>query len=585
MKATKFSRFQSLRPKLVMVALLMLILPSLLIGLQTYQAATNSLDELGERALKNNVRLTIEMIQSLHPYVEQGKISLADAQEAVKTRILGPKSADGTRPINKNIDVGEEGYIFIMDDKGVMLASPKIEGVNTWDSVDVDGNLFTQDMIAKAINGGGFTYYPWPIVPGSEILAPKVTYAEQDPHWGWVIAAGTFTSDFNKPAQLLLYQLLIALGIFILVGSALAWYATGRISKPIVMIAENVKKVADGDLTVEAIAHKSKDEIGQLARDFNVMTSNLRGLIQQVGVSSDHVAATSEQLTASAQQTSKATEQIAVTMQEVALGTEEQVRAIGESSKTITTMSASLQQIAANTENVTANANHSSGTVVAGNDLILKAVAQMESINHTVTGLAESIKSLGLRSQEIGKIVEVITAIAEQTNLLALNAAIEAARAGEHGRGFAVVADEVRKLAEQSSQSTQQIVTLIASIQEETTLAITSMETTTSEVAAGIEVVHQAGQSFREIHQGIEQVVIQINEVSNATSLLSAGTEQIVQSIDVIGDTAETTASGTQNISAAAEEQLASMEEISSSAASLSQMAEELQTLVQRFKV
>lgn len=586
MKATTiFSRFQSLRPKLMTIILLLLIVPSTLIGNHTYQTATESLDQLGERALKNNVRLTIEMIASLHPFVEQGKISLEDAQEMVKSRILGPKQADGTRPINKNIDVGEAGYIFVLDQKGVMLASPKIEGQNTWDTAGPDGSLFTQEMIAKAGNGGGFTYYLWPIEPGSDILAPKVTYTEQDPHWGWVICAGTYTSDFNKPAQALLTEAIIWTTILLVFGAAFSWYMTGRITKPVTAIAARVRLVADGDLSGEPIKVASKDEIGQLTDDFNTMTRNLRELIQQVGASSDHVAATAEQLTASAQQTSQATEQIAVTMQEVAVGTEGQVRAIDEASRTITSMSASLQEIAANTEHVTVTVNQASNVVQSGNESVHKAISQMESISRTVNGLADSIKSLGHRSQEIGKIVEVITAIAEQTNLLSLNAAIEAARAGEHGRGFAVVADEVRKLAEQSSQSTKQIISLIAAIQEETNSAIDSMETTTAEVAAGIEVVHQAGQSFHEIHEGIEQVAVQTREVSHNTSQLSAGTQQIVQSIDVIGEKADTTASGTQNISAAAEEQLASMEEISSSAESLSHMAEELQALIQRFKV
>jgi len=582
---TAFPRFQSLRPKLMTIILLLLIVPSTLIGLHTYQTATDSLDHLGERALKNNVRLTIEMISALQPYVEQGKISLEEAQEMVKSRILGPKQADGTRSINKNIDVGEAGYIFVLDQKGVMLASPKIEGKDTWDSVGADGNLFTQDMITKAGNGGGFTYYLWPIQPDSDILAPKVTYSEQDPHWGWVICAGTYSSDFNKPATALLTQVIIWTAALLVLGISISWYMTGRITKPIAAIATRVREVSNGDLTGEPIKVTNKDEIGQLTQDFNLMTRNLRDLIQQVGISSDHVAATSEQLTASAQQTSKATEQIAVTMQEVAAGTDDQVRAINESSKTIATMSANLQQIVDNTEQVTATVNQASEVVLSGNTLVRKAISQMESISHTVNGLADSIKSLGNRSQEIGKIVEVITGIAEQTNLLALNAAIEAARAGEHGRGFAVVADEVRKLAEQSSQSTKQIVHLIATIQEETNAAIHSMETTTEEVAAGIDVVHQAGQSFREIHEGIEQVVIQTKDVSQNTSRLSAGTEQIVHSIDVIGETAETTASGTQNISAAAEEQLASMEEISTSAESLSHMAEELQALIQRFRV
>jgi methyl-accepting chemotaxis protein len=527
----------------------------------------------------------MEMITSLQEYVERGEMSLEEAQESVKSRILGPTQADGTRAINPNIDVGASGYIFVLDEKGVMLASPKIEGQDTWEAKGPDGSLFTQEIIKKAMNGGGFTYYHWPSMEDPNVLSEKVTYAEQDPHWGWIICAGTYTSDFNKPADYLLYQVLLWTALFVLIGIVFVSLASRRITNPILAIAENVNRVAEGDLTVEKVFVKSKDEVGQLAQDVNVMVANLRTLIQQVGSSSDHVAATSEELSASALQTSKATEQIATSIQEVATGTENQIRTFEENSRTASAMSASLQQISANTEQLASNVTNSSSTVVEGNEAIQTAIRQMNSINATVTGLSDSIRTLGERSREIGKIVEVITDIAGQTNLLALNAAIEAARAGEHGKGFAVVADEVRKLAEQSARSTQQIVELIATIQTETGNAISSMETTAAEVAAGIDVVNKAGRSFEEIENGIEAIVRQIQEVSKATSTLNAGTEQFVQSMESVFGLAATTSDATQNISAAAEEQLASMEEISSSASALSQMAEELQTLVQKFKV
>ncbi|WP_258957806.1 methyl-accepting chemotaxis protein [Brevibacillus centrosporus] len=266
-----------------------------------------------------------------------------------------------------------------------------------------------------------------------------------------------------------------------------------RSTKPLVSMASSVNRVAEGDLTVEPLQVKSRDEIGQLAHDFNSMTANLRGLISHLGESAEQVAATSEQLTASAEQTSKATEQIAVTMQEVATGTDEQVRTVEETVQTMNVMAGQLQHISANSEQVSATVEEASQAITNGNQAIHTAVAQMSSISTTVNGLASSIIMLGQRSAEISNIIQVITSIAEQTNLLALNAAIEAARAGVHGRGFAVVADEVRKLAEQSAQSTKQITELIASIQNDKNQAVEAMETTTTEVAAGIEVVNVAG--------------------------------------------------------------------------------------------
>ncbi|WP_301169638.1 methyl-accepting chemotaxis protein [Brevibacillus nitrificans] len=584
-ESRKKSRFFSFRYKLIIMCLLLLAVPSIVIGLKSYYSATDNLNDLGARSLKNNVKLTIEMIDALHKYVEAGKISLEDAQEQVKQHILGPKQADGTRPINPNIDVGANGYLYIVSEQGIMLANPTAEGENSWERQGADGTFFMRDLIKKAIDGGDYTVYQLEDSKNPGTYQEKVAYAEMDPHWRWIVAASTFVDDFNAPADKVLADMLLILGISLIAGVIVTWIFAVRSTKPLIDMASSVNRVAEGDLTVEPLQVKSRDEIGQLAHDFNAMAANLRGLISHLGENAEQVAATSEQLTASAEQTSKATEQIAVTMQEVAAGTDEQVRTVEDTVQTMNIMAGRLQHISANSEQVSSTVEEASQAITSGNQAIHTAVAQMSSISTTVNGLASSIKMLGQRSAEISNIIEVITSIAEQTNLLALNAAIEAARAGEHGRGFAVVADEVRKLAEQSAQSTKQITQLIASIQNDTNQAVEAMETTTTEVAAGIEVVNVAGHSFQEILSSIQAVSQQIQEVTVATVEMNAGAEQITHSIEGIASTAETTASGTQNVSAAAEEQLASMEEITSSASSLSQMAEDLQALVQQFKV
>lgn len=585
MKPAQLPRKRSLRTKLVLLCLLLLAIPSLVIGFQGYSSATNSLNDLGGRILKNNVNLTIEMIEVLQKQVEAGKISKEDAQEQVKIHILGPKQADGTRPITKNIDSGASGYMFVVDEKGTMLASPTIEGKNQWDAKGPDGVYFSQEMIKRAQEGGGFTLYQWSKPSEPDVMYPKIAYSEKDPHWGWIVSASSYMEDFNAPAKKVLYDLLLVLGIFLLVGFVVSWVSSGFISRPITLVAARVKEIAGGDLSGKDIVVKNRDEIGQLVQDVTHMSENLRQLISRVRVSSLHVASTSEELTASAEQTSKATEQIAVTMQEIATGTEEQSKTVDGTVKTINEMSSRLQQIASSTEQVSLSVDTTTHLVSSGNEAIRNAIEQMNSINNTVHELAQSIKMLGHRSSEISKIVEVITSIAEQTNLLALNAAIEAARAGEHGRGFAVVANEVRILAEQSAKSTQQIKDLITAIQTDTHKAVYDMETTTSEVTAGIGIVHDASKAFQEILSGTTEVARQIQQVTTATHHMTTGAEEAVHSIEAIATTAENTAFGTQNISAAAEQQLASMEEISASAASLSKMADELHESIQQFKV
>jgi methyl-accepting chemotaxis protein len=202
-----------------------------------------------------------------------------------------------------------------------------------------------------------------------------------------------------------------------------------------------------------------------------------------------------------------------------------------------------------------------------------------------VSGLSQAIQGLGERSREIGEISDLITGIAEQTNLLSLNAAIEAARAGQHGRGFAIVADEVRKLAEQSAFLAKKISQLISFIQEDTTQTMQSMETATQEVKEGIQVIHNAGVSFHQIYVAVDRASEEIEEVAATIKQLSQRTEQVASAVQTVLEVAEQTASAAQNISAATEEQMVSNDDIAVSACSLATTAEQLKNLIERFKI
>ncbi|WP_226670360.1 methyl-accepting chemotaxis protein [Metabacillus litoralis] len=372
-----------------------------------------------------------------------------------------------------------------------------------------------------------------------------------------------------------------------IIGGAIAsFFIIRSINKPISMMNSRLKEISEGegDLT-QLINLHSKDELGEMAQSFNQMIGKLRELFQQVSFYSEQVAAASEQLTASSEETTRATELISSTVQEVAVGTEKQALSVKDTSKTIGELSLSVNQISDSSEVVKTTALHAADMADEGNKFVTTVVSQMNDINLTVNELSSKVKTLGKRSSQIGDIIKVITEIAEQTNLLALNAAIEAARAGEQGRGFAVVADEVRKLAEQSTASASEISQLISAIQMDTDNTVKSMDDTTIKVAEGITSVNETGKSFEQIQQSISEVSSQILEVTSAVKEMSTGTKLIVQSIEQITKSSDITASGTQSVSASAEEQLAAMEEITASSSSLSKMAEDLQSIVGKFKV
>ncbi|APO47424.1 methyl-accepting chemotaxis protein [Paenibacillus xylanexedens] len=389
----------------------------------------------------------------------------------------------------------------------------------------------------------------------------------------------------NQLIQKVLRLIMIIGIISIVLGMVIALIMGRIISKPVAHVARAASRIADGDLTGEAIVVRNRDEIGELAESFNKMMENLRHLIHQVGHNADRVAASSEELTASTEQTATATEQVATTMEEIATGMDTQVSMVGDGFHTINELSTGFQQMTVNTQNMSDEATNASAKTISGNDAVQSAVGQMNSIHQTVRVLAKVIEELGNHSDEIGSMVESISEISAQTNLLSLNAAIEAARAGEHGRGFEVVATEVRKLSDQSAKSAEQISVLVAAIRNGMNNASQSMGEVNAEVQEGIELVRKAGGTFEEIREAVSNVAGQTQEVSASIEQMAAGVEQINVSMKTIMEVTENAAAGTEEVSATSEEQLSAMQEIASAANDLSSMAEELQESVSRFKV
>ena len=401
---------------------------------------------------------------------------------------------------------------------------------------------------------------------------------------GVLFAGESTASVIDERNRLALMVTMIAIAIIAL-GAFCALLIARHIVRPIHEVLEHVQEVSAGNLAVKPIKITSGDEIGELSGAINTMTDSLRKLIRQVEDAGEHINASSEELTAGAERAAEAANQIAASITTVAEGSDRQAEAIADTDSIVVQLSAGIQQVAANAGAVSGQAAQSVDAAQEGRKSVDQAICQMRTIEATVSESAGVVTRLGERSHEIGQIVAAITGIAEQTNLLALNAAIEAARAGEQGRGFAVVADEVRKLAEQSGEAAKQIAQMIAEIQGETDRAVQAMNNGAAEVKHGTAAVDAAGKSFADIFGAIHEISEQMREVSTVMEEMAKGSEQIVSSMQDIDKLSKESASQAQNVAAATQEQSATTQEIAAASEALAKLAEELSHSVHMFRV
>ena len=489
------------------------------------------------------------------------------------------------------------------------------------------------------------------------------------------VAAAT-EHDISKQATTSIMMLagltLAALGT----GAGVSYFLSGSITSAIAAVAGTAKQIAredlpsfvrvakalaDGDLTqravvtVQPVQVKSKDELGVMAADFNVMigglqetgaafsemTANLRDVIGQVKESAIGLAGTSDQLGQAASQTSGVVQQVTQAVQNVAAGSQEtsrsaqasnesvsqlgqaidgiakgaseQARQVQAVSATATQMAAGVEQVASNAQSVASASQQTKASAEQGAHAVRETVDGMFEIKNVVAAAAGKVEELGKLGEKIGAVVETIDDIAEQTNLLALNAAIEAARAGEHGRGFAVVADEVRKLAERSQRETKAISELIREVQAGTKDAVSAMEQGSAKVEQGSARADEAGKALGEILTAVDATVSQVTQIATAASEMANGARGVVEamssisavveensaateemaaqagavtsSIESIAAVSEENSAATEEVSASAEEMSAQVEEMNAQAEELAATAEQLKSLVARFKI
>jgi methyl-accepting chemotaxis protein len=465
------------------------------------------------------------------------------------------------------------GYFFVYTNDGTCISYPTAnqkQGSNVWDYKDADGVYLFQELAKAAKNGGDFVHYSF-MKPGSSTASPKLSYVLPIKGTDMYLGSGIYIDDVEEQCQVVQdfihkaesHYLLIAAGIIaayalLIVTPFTLLLIRKAIVGPIRAVADALTDIAEGegDLT-RRIPVKSQDEIGKLAQGFNTFAQKIHDTIAQVSSAAVDVA-------------SAATE-IAASSDEMANGLNQQSSQVHQISSAIEQMNASIVEVARKSEDAAKQAVRSGDVAEEGGAIVNQTVDEMQSIKQTVTDTAQSVEELGKRGEQIGQIIAVINDIADQTNLLALNAAIEAARAGEHGRGFAVVADEVRKLADRTTKATDEIAHSITAIQTETKQAVDRMSKGTDQVTKGVERASHAGESLQQIVSSARAVAEMIQSIAAAADQQSTASTQVANNIENISSVTRQTSQGASQAAEASGQ--------------LSAKAEQLQHLVKQFKI
>lgn len=383
--------------------------------------------------------------------------------------------------------------------------------------------------------------------------------------------------------EMLMYGFFVA---GLLLSVAIGFLVIRAITKPLRGMNAQMREIADGrgDLSREIVV-RSKDEIAELAGNFNRMLRNLRGILNQAQDTAIQVASSSEELTASAEQTTRATEQIVEATNRIADSSTNEQHNVAEAVSAVQRMSDGIYDVSSGNDEISRLAQAASAASAEGARSVRAVLTDMQALDETVQQAAVVIQSLGDRSQEVQGIAGMITDLAYRTNLLSLNAGIEASRAGEHGRGFTVVAQEIRKLAEESRRSAEQIGELIQAIVADTAHAVGAMHAGTEKVAQSLSRTDEVDRALHAIDEHVGAVAARVGQTAMTTHQLAASSKQVVALMEEVAEAGNDVAAACQNNSATTEEQLATMEEISSSAQSLSKLAEDLHGVLSRFKL
>ena len=506
-----------------------------------------------ETSIKSVVDVVLTLAATYDARAKAGQFTQEEAQSKILSDIKGLRYQNNE-------------YFFVFSTNGKMVAhgvKQALVGKDMADDVfkDSHGKFFLKEMVEVSKDKGeGFVDYMWP-KPNKTEPSPKLSYVKLFAPWGWIIGTGIYVDNVQAEISALRNKIMIATGAGSGIILVMVYFIASMITKPLKRCAKLAGFLAQGDFSGKDLNVSSMDEAGILAGALDKMKANLNDLLNT----------TMRNVSNSSLQVASASEELSMTVKSMVERLDDQTKRVSQIATASEEMSQTVLDIAQNTNKIANSATETSALAKEGEEIVKRSMAEVKEIADTVDMSADIVRTLGDRSKHIGDIVNAIEDIADQTNLLALNAAIEAARAGEHGRGFAVVADEVRKLAERSVKSTTEIRDMIKSTQDEVFKAIDSMENVSSKVSVGVELSAQTGKALSVIVDKAHDLQLNVQQIASATEEMSTTSGEISKDIEAVAMVSRENSDGAMEIERASTE--------------LSRLSADLKEVVEQFKL